>query len=147
MPYCIRCETEKPSEKFPAYNLKTGNTSWCRECRRAYDREYQRRKPAKRKAREARYRANNPEAVASRKQRYRDLHRERKRASDCVRHALDSGRISRPDSCEMCGVAGDVVAHHDSYAVEDRLRVVWLCRRCHSYTHRMRGDYEASKTA
>lgn len=51
MKRCCRCECTKPLEDFALdKRLKDGRFSWCRECQRAYRREWQRRNPERTRA-------------------------------------------------------------------------------------------------
>lgn len=89
--------------------------------------------------RNRRYAARHPEAVAA--------HR-------AVERALAAGRLVRPEECETCGAPGDdpvvgkLEAHHNSYAEEHHLDVVWLCRLCHDTAdeRRQRRDRVISDT-
>jgi hypothetical protein len=53
-------------------------------------------------------------------------------ARNAVREAVRRGRLIRPDGCSLCQCAGPVEAHHHKgYALEVRLDITWLCKRCH----------------
>jgi hypothetical protein len=54
---------------------------------------------------------------------------QRQRAWKKIYAAVLSGRLRKPDWCEVCGAVGEVTAHHSNYFKP--LRVVWLCRPCH----------------
>jgi hypothetical protein len=68
------------------------------------------------------------------------VHPDRQRARYAVRDALLSGRLVRPDRCELCGVECRPHAHHREYEWALRLAVTWLCRRCHSALHARGGS-------
>ena len=55
-------------------------------------------------------------------------------AHEAVYRAVERGDLV-PQPCEGCGAAY-ALAHHDSYAVEDRLKVRWLCPSHHRLHHR-----------
>ena len=63
----------------------------------------------------------------------------RKRAYSTVRSALQSGKITRPENCEVCGAperkAKDgrslLQAHHPN-GYDDALDIVWTCVDCHA---------------
>lgn len=85
---------------------------------------------------------------AARKRQLTPTARAKRAARDAVREALKSGRLVRPVYCACCGKPGRLVAHHASYAREDRLRVVWLLPRCHSRLHaRLRADARKARAA
>lgn len=48
-------------------------------------------------------------------------------------HAVWSGKVTRPDTCERCGRKGHVDGHHTDYSKP--LEVEWLCRSCHMSHH------------
>ena len=37
---CLRCEVTKPLSDFHKYSRRDGYQSWCKQCRKEYDREY-----------------------------------------------------------------------------------------------------------
>lgn len=47
--------------------------------------------------------------------------------------ALRSGRVERPDICEVCGIVARVHGHHEDYTKP--LEVRWLCPKCHKAEH------------
>jgi len=99
--------------------------------------------------RASRWRANNKERHASYTRQWRSGNRDkaRKHSRDnyvkntpqhrvhsSVFKALASGRLSKPNACERCGLsAPDLHAHHEDY--QKRLAVKWLCRDCHAEVH------------
>lgn len=51
--------------------------------------------------------------------------------------AVHSGKVKKPDSCEVCGRQPGKVhlhGHHTDYSRP--LEVRWLCRGCHDEEHR-----------
>lgn len=59
-------------------------------------------------------------------------------ATSALRHACDSGKVKKPDSCADCGEISKVEGHHFlGYAMEHYLVVEWLCRLCHCKRHRI----------
>lgn len=61
----------------------------------------------------------------------------RERARDAINNAIQRGKISRPKSCERCGVVCRTHGHHPDYL--KRLEVIWLCPKCHVAVHRIEG--------
>jgi hypothetical protein len=53
----------------------------------------------------------------------------RKRVAANVATALQSGRLTKSESCETCGRQERNSGHHASYSKP--LEIIWLCRRCH----------------
>lgn len=62
-----------------------------------------------------------------------------RKAAGAVNQALATGQLVRPPRCSSCGevprFGSRVHAHHESYAPEHRLDVVWLCPSCHKRRH------------
>lgn len=52
--------------------------------------------------------------------------------------AVRNGTIHKPDTCQVCGKTCSPEAHHKNYA--DKLKVVWLCRECHSQYHQGKSE-------
>lgn len=84
------------------------------------------------------YRRNKKKRDLSRNQEHvRNWRKENPLATNAhgaVRRALASGRLVKPESCEVCLITGKkLTAHHPNYA--EPLRVVWVCYRCHKRWH------------
>lgn len=94
--------------------------------RRRLDRDYTRAYWPKRKA-SPDYAARNYAATKS----WRQRNPGKAAAHAAVHRAIKSGRLVRPNRCELCNTPGPVIAHHWSYAPEHRLDVDFICRRCH----------------
>ncbi len=68
------------------------------------------------------WRAKNPEAAKA-----------MRTASNRVITAIRNGTLVRPEGCSSCGVIGRIEAHHhNGYAPEHWLDVIWLCTMCHA---------------
>jgi hypothetical protein len=67
---------------------------------------------------------------------YRLRYPDRNAARRAVHKAVKRGKLARADKCEDCGEEVYAHAHHESYAPDKRLDVVWLCRACHGKRHR-----------
>lgn len=83
--------------------------AYCRECRRAYGREWMR---AKRKS-------------------YGELSDEQRKKVTCRSYSnvlKQRGKLA-PQPCKYCGVTKDVEMHHPDY--NDPKRVEWVCQTCH----------------
>lgn len=49
--------------------------------------------------------------------------------------AVQNGTIEKPEFCQDCGKTDCIIeGHHDDY--EKPLDVIWLCKQCHTETHR-----------
>lgn len=105
---CSRCHKEPTT---------TLNSSYCRECRKAYKREYYSRNKA---AIQQYYKGEGALAKSARK---------------AVDTALASGVLTRPNVCSVCGAQTVIEAHHPDYS--QPLQVTWLCNPCHTEVHRV----------
>jgi ribosomal protein S27AE len=53
-------------------------------------------------------------------------------ARGAVSYAIETGKLTKPTECSMCGSSKNIQAHHHKgYDVQHRLDVVWLCGKCH----------------
>ena len=87
--------------------------------RAAYQATHRKEKIAYEAVRFSAWRRANPE-----------LARLGRRAWDAVRHALKTGKLIKPTTCEQCGQQRQITAAHRDYSRV--LDVRWLCRSCHS---------------
>jgi len=65
--------------------------------------------------------------------------RQRKRASGIARRALKRGDIALPVKCKKCG-RGDVSLDMHHPRCDDPIRIIGLCRRCHTLHHKSKGN-------
>jgi len=61
-----------------------------------------------------------------------------------VTRAVLAGKLSKPDTCSLCGNTRKLVGHHDNY--EKPLDVRWVCHECHKRVHREIGHAIPGKT-
>jgi hypothetical protein len=117
----------------------------CFKCKRnAYMAEWYTRNAESVRARVKRYRECNIEKIREydRGRGFRPSSPEKIRARAAINHAIETGQIQRPASCENCGakhvVGADgrtlIQAHHEDYSKP--LAVRWLCVVCHGRVHR-----------
>lgn len=106
MRVCSKCHTEKPIEAFaPRGDGTSLRRHDCRTCHSTQ--KYA--KPA-------------------------SLSREHDPVRAAFMHAVRTGKISRPSTCEECGGGGLIQAHHPDYSRP--FDVEWLCTTCHGKRHR-----------
>ena len=135
------------SDVAPFYK---GVTSRCQECHkakvrenradkvdhyRAYDAQRFQKDP-KVKERHKRYQATEAGKASMRKSRNKWLveNQDKRAAHLILRSAVQSGRKSKPDACECCGVVPSRIhGHHEDYT--QPLNVIWCCPMCHKKIH------------
>jgi ribosomal protein S27AE len=159
---CTKCGEVKPRGEFQSRKNRPSPRSHCKSCATKYaNQRYARKREAlghkvgeKRSDPEtwssvdrasAEWKKRNKERVNNRVRDYRRKFPERARAREAVQTALNSGRLVKAKECEMCGRAVRLTGHHDSYEVERRLVVIWLCGKCHAFIHRQRDDQEVAR--
>lgn len=149
---CSKCGETKAVEEFHRRpRASDGLTSWCGECGRNSSREWHARNAARvRRARREEYAEDLEASRARNRARFRqrgelNVRYERERAStpelkarQALRHAVQSGAVQKPSTCEVCG--GEVESrrlhgHHEDYSKP--LDVEWLCTLCHGARHRL----------
>ena len=97
---------------------------------RAQGREYAKRKP--KKTLTEKEKAKKVEWV----QKWQRKNREKTRAQGKLRYAVKIGKIKKPENCEVCNKVTKLEGHHRDY--KKPLEVIWVCRACHAYTHRLK---------
>lgn len=55
-----------------------------------------------------------------------------------LKYAVDNGIVIRPNRCSICGVPCKPEGHHSD--ILRKLKVVWMCRRCHLLDHQRGTD-------
>ena len=121
MKKCSRCKQVKSSRDF--YLIKAQHDSLsnnCRSCHREFVRQYARTEKGK-------LNDNN------KYQRMKSKYPEKFSARWKLKYAVRSGKIVRPDECDVCHRAGIPDGHHKDYSKP--FEVDWLCGMCHKQVH------------
>jgi DNA-directed RNA polymerase subunit M/transcription elongation factor TFIIS len=119
---CPICKEDKPLMMFARDNSKSdGVTYHCKECRNTYRKTPHAAELHRNQAREY----------------YRHIVSDEKKKCIIVLHKLFNWGLKK-GPCEVCSATEDIQAHHPDYT--DPLNIVWLCKRCHAYLHRIKGD-------
>jgi len=151
MKSCSRCNETKPlSEFYKDRSKKDGLTGFCKSCMKTHQRTYRQterggavhlksvlkyQQTPKGKAKIAKYlksprgKAVHRKAAAKRK----TLHPNQIKARHAVSHAIEAGRLPRPDCfpCYFCQKTSQEYHHHKGYEPEHWLDVVPACIPCH----------------
>lgn len=109
-----------------------GHLNKCKECTKKDVKEH-RQLNLERIRQYDKVRASMPHRIALRRRvmdEYVSAHPERKIATDAVRYAVRSGKLTRLP-CEICG--SKALAHHPAY--DKPLLVTWLCQPHHKAAH------------
>lgn len=64
------------------------------------------------------YEKDNPEKISAQRK---------------VRNAIKTGKLIRPEICDVCNKQGNIEGHHEDY--NKPLEVIWMCQFCHLYHH------------
>jgi len=116
---CSMCGEVKKLDDFPICpTMKLKRNSWCRDCKRAYQREWRKKNKDKCQEYTAKWNAKNPEKLKI----YR-------------RSNYIKGKKNQPDAkvCFICDSGGQLEHHHPDYK-QEKLTVM-LCVRCHRRFH------------
>lgn len=147
---CPTCGEVKQVDLFFSKNRARpdGWSSHCKTCTNQRLSVYAKKHPEKARERSARHKTKSPEAQRLRQRLYRQrhpdlvaqrspnermLHPDRVSARKKVHHAVKTGRLIKPSSCERCGLIKSLNAHHPDYSRP--LDVIWLCSSCHKIVH------------
>lgn len=152
---CSRCGQIKPTSEFGGHTTtKDRLRPECNECRRERQRTYSKtpkgreigrqartryKRSSKGKQAQTRYRRTERAKETARQARTRrhTKHPEKRSARNAVTIEIRAGRLppARDNDCKDCGKVAQVY-HHESYAEEDWLSVIPLCKRCHNTRHK-----------
>ena len=154
---CKVCGEVKPITDY--YKHAGYYDTKCKECAKAYSRQYQREHREERIAYSRKYYAEHrADSLAHSKkwvEENREKHREHCRKSNLlhaseraeytkqyrknnpdkykatsrINHLVEKGKLAKPMACEVCGKVGRVEAHHANYSKP--LDVIWVCKKCH----------------
>lgn len=153
---CFKCKEVLPLSLFYKHaRMKDGHLNKCIECTKQDSKDSRRKSADYYRAYDA-YRFKNDPRVKERHRRYLQTDKGKasqkkskqkwlennvvKRAANViVRNAIRDGRLTKPDTCSVCG-AGEtrIHGHHDDYAKP--LEVTWLCPACHKQWHKENGE-------
>jgi hypothetical protein len=132
--YCHKCKQDKPvSDYWVSATSKTGLQSYCKQCQKTRQVEYQKTKKGKSVylASVKKYRKTDKGRANHHRQAnlYRARHPEKTSAKNIVKLALASGKISK-SPCVKCGSTKNIEGHHKDYSKP--LDVTWLCTSHHN---------------
>jgi hypothetical protein len=146
---CSKCRRVLPRTEFSRNRARyDGRANYCKVCARKQVRTWELSNVEKVAAIQARYKVLHPNADKMKQKRYRERHpllvldrgrSERMKKPKCVSarkklsYAIKTGKVIRPDRCDLCLLACRPQGHHDDY--ERPLTVRWLCARCHKLHH------------
>jgi transcription elongation factor Elf1 len=119
MRVCNKCNLLKLDFCFPKRNDREGYYNTCKECKNAYQRQYQKTKAGK----EVQVKADQ-----ARKEKFA----EKRSARSKTFHAIKNGTI-QVLPCLICGEKAE--AHHHDYSRP--LDVMWLCSKHHREAHQL----------
>lgn len=80
------------------------------------------------------YYAEHKETININNRQWKENNAIKVKAHYILDQALKSGKIIKPDICEICGASNNLEAHHSDYSKPED--VIWVCRKCHLYIHR-----------
>jgi hypothetical protein len=137
---CPRCTFLLPRSEFGRNRSShDGRHSYCKPCRRTYERERWEENPERDRERHRRYRRRHPDRVRERIYAQRRTDPRKYRAVVAVAQAVAAGLLIRPEVCPEChDPRSRVEAHHSSYEREDWLKVQFVCTRCHRRLHKLK---------
>lgn len=132
---CKTCRVEKPMDDFPLQGYGDFRRKECKVCWSVREQRRQRTWREKRRA----WKWTAQERAISRLPTAQQANARRlltvERARQAVSHAIRSGRLIRPTTCQDCGQSHPrIEGHHHDYT--EPLSVIWLCHPCHVSWHR-----------
>ena len=116
---CIVCKKEKSKDEFVTDKKHLDQKHpYCNECKSKYQRERYKKRPS---------------VYYETAKRWVDKNKEKRRAHVMLNKMVSTGKIEKPVICSNCGCSPKRLEahHHNGYAKEHWLDVVWLCHPCH----------------
>ena len=136
---CSRCGELKPLDAFSvSKGTIASRQSHCKACRSAFMRADRKSRPERyaeiRRQFEERQTTGatlfrDPDWKRNWKLKWNRNNREKVRAHNKLKKAVDSGKLIRAKACQRCGLECKTEGSHDDYSKP--LEVEWLCRKCH----------------
>lgn len=156
---CFKCGRLLPLSSFYRHSgMADGHLNKCKDCthkdtktnrkeKEDYYKEYDRNRPNHKeridnnRERQEKLKETEPEVfITKRRNRYNNYksnYPDKYRAHTFVNNAIRDGRLQKVPYCENCSGGYRVQAHHESYNIEDWLKVIWLCGDCHKKRHKI----------
>ena len=134
---CFKClEVKILSDFYKHGRMIDGHVNKCKECSKKDASKHRGENLSKIRAND-RLRGNR--ARKGYLSEYRNNNPNVHKAHYTLNNALRSGKITKPTSCEACGLEHDRLnGHHHDYL--KRLDVSWLCEACHHQWHSKNGE-------
>jgi hypothetical protein len=147
---CFKCNIRQPLSMFYAHpKMADGHLNKCKECTKKDTKENIAKNPDYYRDYD-KSRAMNPNRVAERKRysqtkegreskrksvlKWQETNLVKRSAHLIVQNAVRSGRLIKPNRCELCSKKTAVIhGHHDDY--DYPLDVKWVCPKCHRKIH------------
>ena len=133
---CSHCCKSKPITEFYKHvEMKDGHRNICKTCSISESLAYN--QSEKGKTVKGLYRTS----IGGRRKhgidtaKFKALHPEVPAAHNAVNNAVRDGKLKRPSCCSICGAKCLPHGHHESYANDDWLKVIWVCVNCHIDIH------------
>jgi hypothetical protein len=135
MKECSSCHSLLPRDEFSKGKNSDGLRSACRACCSESQRKYYYLNGGK-EMKDAYYILHREELLPKLRMNGGDTHYnpEKQPARIAVSRAVSSGKINRPNECEICHKQVKTEAHHHN-GYNNRLDVMWLCPQCHKLEH------------
>ena len=138
---CSRCKLNKPKTEFNKRRAATdGLRPECKSCQNAESKKRYHEKGGQKRHSE-RYAINRSDRLQYCKNYYqakkpkREYDPAKQPARVAVYRAIKNGKLVRPMECQQCGEKCKPDGHHhNGYDKAHYLDVVWLCRKCHTFT-------------
>lgn len=151
---CFKCNENKELTKFYKHkNMLDGHLNKCKDCtkkdailhyskNKEYYKEYDRCRGMLPNRVESRRIYSQTEEGKEKhrkaKKKWTESNIVKKAASTIIGNALRSGKIIKPELCEICEIKHERIhGHHDDYAYPMEVR--WLCPKCHTKWHKENG--------
>ncbi len=144
---CKLCHIEKNESEFYLATPNGKPRNPCKKCegeqkkaRRLTDPDVKKRNSLSVR----RYQAKNRDRINTYARAYNKIRKSyqrdpfKLRAKRLLRTEIESGRLTKPRVCELCGWEGKIEGHHHDYNLP--LDVRWLCHICHMKQHRKYKD-------
>lgn len=166
---CTKCHKEKSYKEFYSCDSREIGRMWnCKECIKAYQKTYKRRRTEEGRSIERKPECPEKKSEFNRKwykensayhkeyykqnalkrsknnRAYEKRNPERVKAQHALYRALKKGILVRPNKCLVCATKCKPEGHHNDYTKQ--LEVVWVCRSCHLEIHRKHHFKERSNS-